>query len=124
MLENQKRKMTDINNLNKHSMKLEFKLLIGITISFILGGILSFKMLDVFFAETELFRQLIIWTIGLPIQLGMLIAKIDFVRLLFCGSVGKSTFGCWGTTGFWLSVMIYGLIFSCISYLLIRKKLK
>ena len=109
------------------NMKFKIRLLIGLPISFIIGGIFAFVMLYVFFADTPshwlvVIKQVLIFTVGLPMVLSMMIASLPFVRLFLCSSNAASTFGCWGGNGFLISIGVYGVLFAFIYYLLIKRK--
>jgi hypothetical protein len=104
------------------NMKFKTKLLIGLPISFIIGGIFAFIMLYVFFLDTPIIKQIIIFTVGLPMFLSMTIASLPFIRQLLCESNYVSTFGCWGSNSLWISVVIYGILFAFIYYLLAKRK--
>ena len=99
-------------------MKLKFNYLYGLIISFIFGGLFSFLMLYIFFTEVDsgsllgVVKEIIIWTIGLPLMLSMTIASTGFVRELLCSPYGQSTFGCWGASSLGIAILVYGLIFS------------
>jgi len=110
-------------------MKFKTKLLIGLPISFIIGGLFAYVMLYVFFSNIPasshwlvIIKQLLIFTVGLPMFLSMIIASLPFVRLFLCGSNAASTFGCWGGNSFLISIVIYGLLFAFIYYLLAKRK--
>jgi hypothetical protein len=61
------------------------------------------------------------WTIGLPMILSAMIASTDTVKLLVCGEMGKSTFGCWGGLTYGLSILLYSLIFPLSYFLLLER---
>jgi len=110
-------------------MKTKFNFVPGIIFSFIIGWFFSYAMISVFFTQIakgntliEIFRNIIVWTVGLPFALSMTIASNGLIKELLCSPYGQSTFGCWSGSSFWISIFIYGMIFSLIYYFLIFKK--
>jgi len=110
-------------------MKFKTKLLIGLPIAFIIGGIFAYIMLYVFFANIPssshwliFIKKVLIYTVGLPLYLAMIIASLPFVGLFLCGSNAASTFGCWGGNSFLMAIVIYGVLFAFIYYLLAKRK--
>ena len=125
-------RLENVVTINNMTTKQLIKVWAGYPIAFILGGIFAVPMLYLVFEVipplTGSFMYLkcaFLYTLGLPIYISMHIVEISFVRDILCGENAHSTFGCWGGTSFLLSIILYGLTFVFLYYLLfIRKRQK
>lgn len=105
-------------------------LIFKIILLFFAGSVFGLWMNHAFFSVMpELYPKYSIlvhifnWTIGLPMILSAMIASTGTVKLLVCGEIAKSTFGCWGGLTYCLSILLYGLIFP-LAYFLWDKRRK
>lgn len=110
-------------------MKLSKSGLIKIFLSFVAGSAFGYFMNYIFFSVTPnvgqkygIFIDILNWTLGLPMILSAMIASSETVKLLMCGEVAKSTFGCWGGLTLRFSIILYGLIFALVYFLLNSRK--